>query len=81
MSKFFKVFKYFFDVREINADFVKWIILFLCLCMYQIYVLYEKYVWRFSLFTKNENCGDVMFYFVSLNEWNKMFDFNFYNYC
>ena len=51
-----QVFECFFEVREINANFVKWNkfllyyilkcvkILFLFLCMDQIYVLYEKYI-------------------------------------
>ena len=47
--------------------------------MDQIYVLYEKYVWVFSLFMKNENCGDIIFSFVNLNLWNEVFDSGFYD--
>ena len=47
--------------------------------MDQIYILYEKYVWVFSLFMKNEYCGDIIFSFVSLNLWNEVFDSGFYD--
>ena len=46
--------------------------------MDQIYVLHEKYVWAFSLFMKNKNCGDIIFCFISLNLWNEVFDSGFY---
>ena len=42
-------------------------ILFLFPYMDQIYVLHEKYIRSFSLFIKNENCGDIMFCFISVN--------------
>ena len=70
-SKFFKIIECFIKVREINTDFVKgnkffffyYIlkcvkILFLFLYIDQIYVLYEKIIWAFPLFMKNENCED-----------------------
>ena len=55
-AKFFKKIQYFFEIREINVDFVKGDnfflycilkcvkMLFLFLCIDQIYELYEKYV-------------------------------------